>query len=206
MKNKILHLLILITFCTGFYFLGNYTKNKIPLELYDTARLMEDGSDVKIFTGIMKGGLGIEFIFTDMQNNIINTLSVENTNISGPSYRIVRGNKQDWLVVTTIGESGTGYIKYVDTWYLVMGWSGGIQKVLSYDSKISETNMFNTYNKEVNSEVISGSSENVLDIKFTTKICKEKDECLTSSQIDHYIWNVDTRDRSKSSYILKNVY
>lgn len=204
MKNKILYLLILIFFCAGFYFIGNYTKDKIPLELYGSARLMENGSDVKIFTGEMKGGQGIELVFTDDQNNIINTLSVENTNISGPSYRIVKGNKHDWLVVTTIGESGTGYIKYIDSWYLVTGWYGGIQKVLSYDSKISVTDMLNTYSKEVNSEVISGSSDNVLDIKFTTKICKEKNVCSTSSQINHYIWKADNQDGSLSNFILKN--
>jgi len=204
MKNKILfYLIILIVCCVGFYILGNYIKDKIPLELYDTARLMEDDSYVKILTGDMKGGLGIEFIFIDSQNNIINTLSVENTNIEGPSYRIVKGNKHDWLVVTTIGESGTGYIKYVDSWYLVTGWYGEIQKVLSYDSKISETDMFNTYNKEVTSDVINGSSDDVLDIKFATKICTEKNECSTSSKINHYVWNIDTKDESKSGFVLE---
>jgi len=204
MKNKIqYYLLILIILCSGFYVLGNYTKDKTPLKLSDTAKLMENGTKVRIFTGNMKGGLGIEFVFTDNQNYIINTLSVENTNISGPSYRIVKGNKHDWLVVTTIGESGTGYIKYVDSWYLVTGWYGEIQKVLSYDSKISETDMFNTYNKEVTSDLISGSSDDVLDIKLTTKICKEKEGCSTSSKINHYVWNIDIKDESKNSFVLE---
>ena len=158
MKNKIPYLLILVILCAGFYFIGSYTKDKTsnPLNFIGTARLTEDGSKVKILTGNMKGGLGLEFVFTDNQNNIINTLSVENTNISSPSYRIVKGNKHDWLVVTTIGESGTGYIKYIDSWYLVTGWYGDIQKVLSYDSKISnstypiEKDGTTTY-KEINS-------------------------------------------------------
>lgn len=203
MKNKISYLLALIVLCTGFYFLGNSTNNKSPLKLSNTARLMEDGKSVKIFTGEMKGGLGIEFVFTDIQNNIINTLSVENSNIGGPSYKIVRGNKHDWLVVTTIIESGTGYIKYIDSWYLVANWYGGIQKVLSYDSKTSEIDMFNIYNKETTSEVMSSSSDDVLDIKFTKKICKEREECSISSKINHYVWNIDTKDESKSGFILK---
>lgn len=204
MKNKIqYYLLILIILCSGFYILGNYTKDKTPLKLSNTAKLMEDGTEVRIFTGNMKAGLGIEFIFTDNQNNIINTLSVENTNISGPSYRIEKGNKHDWLVVTIIEESGTGYIKYKDSWYLVTGWSGGIQKVLSYDSKIFETDISNTYSKEVFSSIMSNGSDDFLSIEFTTKICKEKEGCNISTQINNYIWKIDTKDESKSSFVLE---
>lgn len=203
MKNKIFYLVLLIILCFGFYFLGNYTKDKTPLEYSITARLMEDGSEVKIFTGEMKYGLGIEFVFTDSQNNIINTLSAENTNISGPSYRIVKGNKHDWLVVTTISESGTGYINYIDSWYLVTGWYGGIQKVLSYDSKTSETDTSNIYNKKMTSEAISSSSDDVMDIKFTTKVCTKKDECSISSKINHYTWKIDTKDENRNGFVIE---
>ena len=202
MKNKLFYFCALIILCTGFYFLGNSTSNKSPLKLSNTARLMEDGSNVKVFTGETKSGLGIEFVFTDNQDNIINTLSVENSNIGGPSYRIVKGIKHDWLVVTTVGTNGTGYIEYIDSWYMVTSWYGGIQKVLSYNSKISDDNM--GIDKETITSVVSDSTEDkVLDINFTTKTCAEKGACSTSSKVNHYVWNVDTQDSSKSSFVLK---
>jgi len=201
MKNKILYLLIFIILCVGFYFLGTTMSNKTPIRLSDTARLMEDGSSVKVFTGETKGRLGVEFVFTDNQNNIINTLSVENSNIAGPSYRIVKGDKHDWLVITTIGKNGTGYIEYVDTWYMVTGWYGGIQKVLSYNSLVKENDTLSS--KEITSDVMSNNVDDILDVKFTTKICKPKDVCTTSSQIDRYVRNVDKLDESKSGFILK---
>ena len=201
MKNKIFYLCVLIILSVGFYFLGTHTGNKTPLKFSSTARLMENGSKVNILTGKMKGGLGIEFVFTDSQNNIINNLSVENPNIDGPSYRIVKGNKHDWLVVTTIGKNGTGYMEYVDSWYLVTDWYGGLQKVLSYSSKITETDIGTS--KELTTNVINDNTDDrVLDVEFTTKTCTGKEVCSTSPKINHYIWNEDKQDESKRGFIL----
>lgn len=173
---------------------------KFSLEFFGSARLMQDGSAVKIYTGETKGGLGTIFLFLDKHNDIINTLSVENYNLSGPTYEIIKGVNRDWLAVTTIPESGTGYIKYKDTWYMTTGYFGETQKVLSYDSKVMEDNT-NT-NKEVVANVITGNTDDILDIKYTTKLCVEKDVCNTTSKINHYVWKVDKEDEGKSSFIL----
>jgi hypothetical protein len=186
MNNKLLYFCALIFLCTGFYFLGAGINPISPLEFSGTARLMEDGSNVKIFTGNMKGGLGIEFVFTDSRNNIINTLSVENSNISGPTYRMVKGDKHDWLVVTTIGKNGTGYIEYLDSWYVVSGSYGETPEILSYISKIIEndTDIF----KEATSEIVRTDSDDEVNIRITTKTCTNNDVCSISSETRKYVW------------------
>jgi len=98
-------------------------------------RLDIDGHEIKILTKEYSSVIpGIIFLFLDTKTNgVINTLSVENYNIGPPTFHIIKGNKHDWLVTTKIAGDGTGYIRYIDDWY-VMESLGNIKKVLSYPS------------------------------------------------------------------------
>jgi hypothetical protein len=112
-------------------------QNKPPILTYfDTARLSDSNSGVKIFTSDVSSGLGVLFVFT-LNDTIIDSLLVQNPNIGPPAYKVIKGSTKDYLVVTTIEESGTGYIKEVDSWYRVNEYFHNENKALfSYTSKL----------------------------------------------------------------------
>lgn len=156
-----------------------------PINFFSIARLGSGEGQTKIFVGEI-GSLGHLFIFTDMSNNIINTLTIENYNIEGPSYRVVKGKDMDWLVVTTIGKNGVGFIEFIDSWYIVnvaqFEIYGEVKKVTSYVSKIAEDNFGEL------SETLSDAQEiyddNFVNVKFSTRKCSNDEPCTVTSKIE----------------------
>lgn len=202
---RIFYIILLIALCIGGYFLGVHSAAKVKPTFSDlgSARLLEDGTSVKILTSEMKGGLGRVFIFQYSDGSIANAFTVENFNLGGSEYRIVKGNKHDWLVITTSSENGTGFIKYTDDWYLVNPYFGGMQKVLSYDSKVGFYNPSGETEETLAGAIFSTTTDDVLDVKYTTKKCTEKEICKTTSETKRYVWMVDKEDDAKSQFVLK---
>ncbi|MEK7629360.1 MAG: hypothetical protein AAB394_02440 [Patescibacteria group bacterium] len=169
-------------------FKGDTIRSEVLFDNSLVVRLGVDGQELKILTKEYSSVIpGIIFLFLDSKTGgIINTLSVENYNIGPPKFRIAKGNKHDWFVVTRIDSSGTGYIRYIDDWY-VMEIFGNIKKVLSYPSDGSSTysGSFATYVENENYP-----NDSAIDIKFVVKNCvSEKDSCSKLSKVAHYFWD-----------------
>ena len=128
-------LLAVLILYVGFWIGSTKTDNHDGVQITGTysevARLDSDSHVVKIVTGTILNTRNIVFQSAST-DQIIDVLSITNDTGGPPDYRIVRGNNQDWVVVTKIEESGTGYIKYVDDWYTL---KGGVKKILSYPAK-----------------------------------------------------------------------
>jgi hypothetical protein len=165
-------------------------QNKPPIFTYfDTARLSDTNSSVKIFTSDVSNGLGILFVFT-LNGTVIDSLLIQNPNIGPPSYKVIKGPTKDYLVVTTIEESGTGYIKEVDSWYRVNEYFHNENKALfSYTSKLGfygdEKGAEETLAKYIPSTLTDSS----VDIEFTKKNCeKATNKCKTFTEKKHFIF------------------
>ena len=157
-------------------------QNKPPIFTYfDTARLSDSDSNVKIFTSDVSNGLGVLFVFT-LNDTVIDSLLIQNPNIGPPSYKVIKGSTKDYLVVTTIEESGTGYIKEVDSWYRVNQYFHNENKaVLSYTSKLGFYGDENETEETLAKYVPSTLTENSVDVEFTKKKCEKlKNKCNTS--------------------------
>lgn len=163
-------------------------QNKPPILTYfDTARLSDSSSGVKIFTSDVSNGLGILFVFT-LNDTVIDSLLVQNLNIGSPTYRVIKGLTKDYLVVTTIEESGTGYIKEVDSWYSVNQYFHTTNKaVLSYTSKLGFYGDEKETEETLANYIPSTLTENSVDIEFTKKKCdKATSKCKSSIEKKHF--------------------
>ncbi len=157
-------------------------QNKPPILTYfDTAKLSDSNSAIKIFTSEVSNGLGVLFVFT-LDDTVVDSLLVQNLNIGPPSYRVIKGPTKDYLVVTTIEESGTGYIKEVDSWYRVNQYFHTTNKaVLSYTSKLGFYGDENKAEETLANYIPSTLTENSVDVEFVTKKCEKlKSKCNTS--------------------------
>jgi hypothetical protein len=74
-KITVIILVLVLTLFFGVYLFFKTQTNHKLLNDFGTARLIADGSEVKILTGKTTNGYGLVFLFLDKQNNIINTLS-----------------------------------------------------------------------------------------------------------------------------------
>ena len=163
-------------------------QNKPPILTYfDTARLSDSDSAIKIFTSDVSNGLGVLFVFT-VNDTVIDSLLVQNPNIGPPTYRIIKGSTKDYLVVTTTEESGTGYIKEVDTWYSVNQYFHTTKKVgLSYTSKLGFYGDEKVTEETLANYIPSTLNENSVDIEFTKNKCeKVTNKCKTSTEKKHF--------------------
>lgn len=197
-------LLLILLLAIGFYIYRS-SNPKLPLlEDVGTARLMTDGTPLKILAGETDRGLGAVFLFVDKDGHIVDSLSVENAGLEGPSYRIVKGHTHDWLVVTTIYISGTGIMEYKDNWYTVDGYYGEPESLLSYISSGSEHDGPDeaTY-REFTTEVDNNSyaDDKALDVRYVIKNCETKAGCSTASKNLHYVWHDEIFDPSSLATI-----
>ncbi len=163
-------------------------QNKPPILTYfDTARLSDSDSAIKIFTSDVSGGLGVLFVFT-LNDRVIDSLLIQNPNIGPPTYRVIKGLTKDYLVVNTIEESGTGYIKEVDSWYRVNQYFHTINKtVFSYTSKLGFYGDEKETEETLANYIPSTLNENSVDVEFITKKCeKATSKCRTSTEKKHF--------------------
>ncbi|MEI8337566.1 MAG: hypothetical protein WCF92_00270 [bacterium] len=169
----------------------------------ETARLTLDGQNVKIIANTYSTNRN--FIFQDNKTSEnITTLSVTNPAVSSPSYRIVKGNTHDWLVVTKIDTWGTGLRYDTDEWYVIDP-AGILRMVLSYKSGGLEVPGDSGRNMYLSTDAFEGVNkyDTSLDIKATYKDCSRKEDgsdnvCAESSSVSHYVW-----DGNKEEFILK---
>ena len=191
-------LLVILIFCAGFYVgsvkSGNNDGDKTTGAYSEAARLGTDSSKVKILTGTILNTRNIVFQ-NELNDKIIDVLSIANDTVGPPDYRIVRGNNQDWVVVTKIEESGTGYIKYTDDWYTL---NGGLKKILSYPAKETLSPYpFSESKSNVYLETkVAGiyPDDTLITIESSQKTCSQtmdgKDGvCTESSKKYEYRWN-----------------
>ena len=165
-------------------------QNKPPILTYfDTARLSDSNSSIKIFTSDVSNGLGVLFVFT-LNDRVIDSLLIQNPNIGQPTYRVIKGSTKDYLVVTTIEESGTGYIKEVDSWYRVNQYFHTTNKVLlTYTSKLGFYGDEKETEETLANYIPSTLTENSVDVEFTKKKCeKATSKCKSSIEKKHFIF------------------
>ena len=205
MKNKLLHICTPVIFSAGFFYIGWYTHQPIPIlgiNVSETARLRIDGEELKIITNTYSTNRN--FVFLDVKYGtgaVVGTLSVSNGWGDSPSYRIVNGHTHDWLVVTRYESGGTGFLTYSDEWY-ILGWSFDTKKVWSYSSQGNEVlGIDGVKNRYWSTNIINVgyADDSAVDVKLIEKSCTptknggEKD-CLESSHTDHYLWNADIEE------------
>lgn len=165
-------------------------QNKPPILTYfDTARLSDSNSAVKIFTADVSNGLGVLFVFT-LNDTVIDSLLIQNPNIGPPTYRVMKGSTKDYLVVTTIEESGAGYIKEVDSWYQVNQYFHTTNKVLlSYTSKLGFFGDEKVTEETLANYIPNTLTENSVDVEFVKKNCeKVTNKCKTSTEKKRFIF------------------
>ncbi len=211
MKNKLLYIGILAIFSVGLFSFGWFVHQltstplidepgtvKLEIEETETARLGIDGTELKILTSTYF--FSRNFIFLDDKTDkIVTTLSVENPAREWPYYRLVKGYKHDWLVVTRILRWGTGMQDNYDEWY-ALGRSGKMKMVLSYPSE-SYALDYDGKNLYWRIDIMNGNypDDSAVDIKMAKKSCtltkdgKDKD-CSESSSMDHYVWDSDREE------------
>ena len=213
MKNKVIYILIVAGFSTGFFFLGWHMHQLVPIststsmanlkvEKSETARLAMDGYELKILTNTYF--YSRNFIFLDNKTgDIVTTLSIENPARELPYYSIVKGRTHDWLVVTRLENWGSGLQYNKDEWY-ILGSSGRMKMVLSYRSESSETSGGKSQHMKTYIMNESYSDDSAVDVRFTEKFCstteegKDKD-CSESSKVNRYVW-----DDNQEKFLLKN--
>lgn len=200
MKVKIIIVLIILLI-GGLLFAQNKVGTDNLFKDAGSARLAVSGSLIDVLTAKTNNNYGLIFLFLDKEKNIISTLSVENPGLDIPSFRVVRGYKNDWLVVTTIENYGTGMREEKDSWYLVKSTYGGILKVLSYTSFKSEYAATTSNSKETKTNAVI-KDDDTLDIEYLTKTCDEKNVCSNSTKTERYIWQADKEDDNKSAFVL----
>jgi len=210
-KKKILLILLPISILLIGYFFYHHSDNKkfttveVKVEKTEIARLKLDGSDLKILTSTNDYSTSRNFIFLDNKTNeTVTTLSVSSLGLFTPEYRIVKGSKHDWLVITRVDDWGTGMKTIYDDWY-VLGWQNSMKLVMSYPSEsmlLGGSDNKNTYWK---AEVINSSypDDSIVDIKFSRKTCSIKEDksdgdCVDWSNNLKYLWAI-----SKEEFILK---
>lgn len=208
MKRKSIYVCLSVVFFLGLFFLVyfvglNSSRANMKIDESETARLTLDGQNVKIIANTYSTNRN--FIFQDNKTSEnITTLSVTNPAVSSPSYRIVKGNTHDWLVVTKIDTWGTGLRYDTDEWYVIDP-AGILRMVLSYKSGGLEVPGDSGRNMYLSTDAFEGVNkyDTSLDIKATYKDCSRKEDgsdnvCAESSSVSHYVW-----DGNKEEFILK---
>ena len=183
------------------------------------ARMYLDGSPLYILTTDPDQDTGTDrsFIFMDgLMKKTINALTIQNYNIEPPEYHLVHGSIHDWLAVTTIDQDGTGYIKYVDTWYALTA-SGDTVKVLSYTSggSLDVTN----YESELTTSVTVSQNDSAVAIDFVITCTPSPtsydapNQCVPMSKSAHYIWDakkdvfaIDPQNSDITENEIENLY
>ena len=84
------------------------------------ARLGINGDQIGFFSSTNSAIDTLYIIFLGDGMNITDSLTISNVNRRSPNYRIVNGDKHDWLVVTRITVDGTGLEEHEDDWYKVV--------------------------------------------------------------------------------------
>ncbi|HAJ44434.1 MAG: hypothetical protein UV53_C0006G0025 [Candidatus Azambacteria bacterium GW2011_GWE1_42_9] len=209
MKNKILYISIMAIFFVGFFYFWYSTHQPMPasttvkleIEEFEIARLMPsfDEWELKILTNEYFNSRN--FIFLDNKTGeIVTTLSITNPARGTPDYRIIKGSKHDWLVVTKMVTWGTGMQIDNDEWY-VLGRSGEMKMVMSYQSRTLGVPGESGKNEYGRTDIMNEGypDDSAVDIKTTEKICSvAKDgsdkDCSESSHIYHYVWNADKEE------------
>jgi len=173
------------------------------------ARLGISGDQIGFFSGSNSAIGTLYLIFLGVGMNISDSLTIGNVNRETPSYRIVKGDKHDWLVATRISGSGTGFTYHEDDWYVIDS-KGEVKEVLSYPSSGNEVNgPSDTYIwsvKVLNEDKLDDSS---VDIKRTQQKCGDVTNdspgmylkginCTEESQITHYVWN-----RTREEFVIQ---
>ncbi len=208
MKRKSIYICLFIFLFVGLlylaYFIGvNSSKVNLKGDQSEMAKLSLDGQSIKIITNTYSTNRN--FIFQDGKTGEnITTLSVTNPTVSFPSFRIVKGNTHDWLVVTKIETWGTGLRYDTDEWYVIDPMRI-LKMVLSYRSRGLEVPGDSGRNMYLSTDVIEGTNkyDTALDIKTTEKDCTRKEDgsdnvCTESSSLSHYVW-----DGNKEEFVLK---
>ena len=147
------------------------------------------------------------FTFFGSSPDATNTYTIDNEFVEAPYYRIIKGDKRDWLVVTKISVEGTGIMEHEDDWYIIDS-KGSLKKVLSYPSVgYIVDNPSDTYlwNADVLNE--DNLNDSAVDIKRIEQQCADVTNdkpmkginCTVISQIDHYVWNI-----AKEEFVLSN--
>jgi hypothetical protein len=161
-------------------------------EIIDEARLSSNGGSVNLFVADTKGQLGKIFLFSNNNGSISTTLSVENPNVESPSFRVVKGQARDWLVVTTIENSGTGYLKHIDTWYVANSYYQANLAVLSYPSGGHITGWSDQPNQNLTTNIRSINDEDKkIEVEFILEICVAQNKCTKTVRVARYVLNND---------------
>lgn len=201
-KPKLLNIGILaILSAVVFYIAWNRYEPSpfLQIEKYETVRFMLDGYELKILTNTYSTNRN--FVFMDSKtDSIVTTLSVENSALWAPYYRVVKGRAHDWLVITRVANWGTGMRYDVDEWYMLRS-SGEMKMVLSYSSDSLEVPQDGSKNKYWRTDILNESypDDSAVDIKVTEKICSPVDyggnkDCTESSHTVHYVWDADKEE------------
>ena len=182
----------------------NEIENRESSEV-EFARLGINGDQIGFFSNSYM--TATYFVFLDSSMKIANTLTIDNGYFEAPYYRVVKGKKHDWLVVTKIHTEGTGIMEHEDDWFVVDS-HGLAKKVLSYlSSGYQVDNPTDTYlwsGQIFNENNLNDSS---VDIKITEQKCADVTNdkppkginCTDISQTDHYVW-----DGANVEFVLSN--
>lgn len=121
--------IVIIGFSFGLKNINN--KNAVILSNTKTFSFQEigrmrdgDGIQTTVVKKEMTGPATL-YLFLASDGSIIDAFPAHNYIINSPEVRIEKGQKQDYFVVTNIGEEGTGLITHYDYWYDL---SNGIEK------------------------------------------------------------------------------
>ncbi len=202
MKNKpkkihiVLSAIVIMLLFFAFMW-GKTAQENTQFETVARARLGPNGELTRLTVSDTKGQLGKIFLFSYDDGSIATTLSVENPNIESPSFRIVKGATRDWLVVTTIANSGTGYLKHVDTWYIANYYFQGNLAVLSYPSDGHITEWTGISNQELVTNARVSTDDKAVDIDFILETCETEGKCDKITKTAHYVWS-----NEKESFVL----
>lgn len=164
-------------------------SNQSVYQMVDEARLGVDEEKVKLLVIDTKGGLGKVFLFQNNDDSIATSLFTENPNIESPSFRIVKGQDRDWLVVTTIGNSGTGYLKHIDTWYVANPYYQGNPAIFSYPSDSHTYDIDGTLKQKLTTEASISADDKAIEIKFILETCETQDKCAKTTKAAQYVWS-----------------
>lgn len=217
-KKKILLIILPITILIIGYFFYHHSDDKrfttaeVKIEKTEIARLKLDGSDLKILTSTNDYSTSRNFIFLDTKTNeTVTTLSVSSLGLWAPQYRIVKGSKHDWLVVTRVDNWGTGMRSVNDDWY-VLGWRNSMKLVMSYPSETMLLDASDNKNTYWKAEVINSSysDDSTVDVKFYRKTCsinedKSDGSCVDWSNNLKYLWNSDKEEFVSNELSLKQI-
>lgn len=164
-------------------------SNQSVYQTAGEARFGMNGENLKLFVIETKNQLGKVFLFQYDDGSIAKSLFVENPNIESPSFKIVKGQGRDWLVVTTVENSGTGYLKRIDTWYIANSYYQGNPAILSYPSYSHSIGMTGMPMEKFTTDATVSADDKAIDVEFDFEACEAQDNCTKTTKVAHYVWN-----------------